>query len=426
MKTDVLVVGGGLAGAAAALAARARGRTVHLVRRGPGLTALGSGALEVAPDTGGGRRPVTACVETLARRSGHPYAVVGPEGRAQLPAAVAALAEALGAVRHVLSAYDGAAPNHLLPTPAGALREAAVAEASMVGLGLGGAERVRVGVVDLVRVASVDPALVLRGLAAAPGAVEVEGIEAAWPGDEDAPLFGPADLGRRLDDAAGRAALAEALRPGVDAGKPTHLLLPPIAGTAGADEVVRGLGESLGCRVIEGLGGEASLPGLRLHRALEAACAAAGVEVRIGTVAADGDALVLTEGRGDPEAVDAAATILATGRYLGGGVTRHGRFAEPVLGLPIFAGARWLRDDVLEHLTRDDPFAPQAPFAAGIRVDGHLRPLGPDGRPVRENLFAAGSLLGGYDGPRDRCGGGVAVLTGHLAGRLAAGEEIDR
>jgi glycerol-3-phosphate dehydrogenase subunit B len=50
LEADVLVVGGGLAGALAALSARAAGARVALVRRGPGATALSSGALSVADD----------------------------------------------------------------------------------------------------------------------------------------------------------------------------------------------------------------------------------------------------------------------------------------------------------------------------------------------------------------------------------------
>ncbi|HEX2165774.1 MAG TPA: FAD-binding protein, partial [Longimicrobiales bacterium] len=46
---DVVVIGGGAAGAAAALSAAGAGARVALVRRGPGAAALGSGAWHDAP-----------------------------------------------------------------------------------------------------------------------------------------------------------------------------------------------------------------------------------------------------------------------------------------------------------------------------------------------------------------------------------------
>ena len=44
---NVLVIGGGMAGAAAALTARAAGASVQLISRGPGASALSSGAADI-------------------------------------------------------------------------------------------------------------------------------------------------------------------------------------------------------------------------------------------------------------------------------------------------------------------------------------------------------------------------------------------
>jgi glycerol-3-phosphate dehydrogenase subunit B len=85
LDADVLVVGGGMAGGIAALAARAAGARVALVRRSPGATALSSGAISVAPDLGGlpgeplasRRGPLDAAIRLAAAWPDHPYALAG-------------------------------------------------------------------------------------------------------------------------------------------------------------------------------------------------------------------------------------------------------------------------------------------------------------------------------------------------------------
>ena len=57
----------------------------------------------------------------------------------------------------------------------------------------------------------------------------------------------------------------------------------------------------------------------------------------------------------------------------------------------------------------------------GLRVDARLRPLDERGRPVHPRLLAAGAVLGGHEQATDGTGLGVAILTGWLAGRAAAG-----
>lgn len=429
MKTDVLVVGGGVAGAMAALAARELGREVWMAARAPGATALSSGGFEVAPDPGAGPgspfgrgRTVTECIEAIAgARPSHPYARVGAAGRARMGDAFRLLAEHLRRADLSLSAYEGSRPNHYLPGPMGRLRAVAVAEASQAKLDLT-SKKTRVAVLELTRVAAADGALVAASLAALPGLADrVRLVRADWPSGDDAPFLLPADLGRLLDEPGQRAALVAAIQPALGKPRPTHLLIPAIAGTHQASRVASELGRALSIEVVEALGGEASLPGLRLHRALGQALESAGVHVDRIRVQPDGGELTLARGNAG-EGIAASATVLATGRFIGGGLARRGTLRETVLGAPVVAGGRPLQADVVTHLTRADPFEPQPVFEAGIAVDAALRPADLDGRPIEDNVLAAGSVIGGYDPVRDGTGLGVAVLTGYLAGRRAAGE----
>jgi glycerol-3-phosphate dehydrogenase subunit B len=176
--------------------------------------------------------------------------------------------------------------------------------------------------------------------------------------------------------------------------------------------------------VAEGLSDLPSVPGLRLDAALLAALASAGVELVTGAPAAPIrlDDPIQVAGL----EISARAWVLATGRFAGGGVVRHRGLREPLLGLPILAAEGGqagvhLADRPAATLTHRDRRIDQPLLSAGIQVDSSLRPLGEDGEPVHERLFAAGALIGGHEQAIDGTGLGLAILTGWLAGRSAAG-----
>ena len=116
MAVDVLVIGGGMAGAAAALAARAAGASVQLITRGPGATALSSGAADIAAVED---LPLREAARALARRPGHPYAL--------LPDLEAAIGDALRLLRAL--GYTGEGDRNLwLLSPLGCPKPAAMAQ----------------------------------------------------------------------------------------------------------------------------------------------------------------------------------------------------------------------------------------------------------------------------------------------------------
>ncbi len=180
----------------------------------------------------------------------------------------------------------------------------------------------------------------------------------------------------------------------------------------------------VGLPVAETLSDVPSVPGLRLQRAIDARLAAAGVEVVVADLAAapePGTALVLA-GR----EVRAPAWVLATGRFVGGGIARRGVLAEPTLRLAVQAAQGreagvHLAVRPAASLTVRDRRWPQPLLSAGLRVDSVLRPLDAGGRPIDPRLFAAGAVIGGHEQATDGTGLGVAILTGFLAGRAAAG-----
>ena len=126
----------------------------------------------------------------------------------------------------------------------------------------------------------------------------------------------------------------------------------------------------------------------------------------------------VTSARASGRAFRADAFVLATGRYIGGGLRAGRTTTESLFGLGVFheglaAASLGTR---LQHLKYLDP---REEMRMGVMTDRRLRPLLEDGSVPYTNLYAAGSMLGGYDysGP---CGFGVPILTGWLAGRNAA------
>jgi glycerol-3-phosphate dehydrogenase subunit B len=199
-------------------------------------------------------------------------------------------------------------------------------------------------------------------------------------------------------------------------------LLPPVLGLDPAARAAARILARAGVPVAETLSDVPSVPGLRLWRALEERLVAAGVRVVQAELAA-------APAPGEPVhagdvAIRAPAWVLATGRFVGGGIARRGVLAEPALRLAVQAAEGreagvHLAVRPAASLTSRDRRRPQPILSAGLRVDRALRPLDERGRPVHPRLHAAGAVLGGHEQATDGTGLGVAILTGFLAGLAA-------
>ncbi len=422
LEADVLVIGGGMAGTIAALAARAAGARVVAVRRSPGATALSSGAISVAPHRpahpdeplAARRGPIDAARALAAARPDHPYALLGVE------ALEAALAFAARELEPLLA--PPLDRSRVLATAFGSAVSAALCQRSMEAGDLL-AVRGTLAVAGFAGHLAFDAELVAAGLeryvargGPAPRAVRVE-----LPGIVS-PLARPHELARALEAPGAAEALGDALR-GALPPAARAALLPPVLGLDPAARVAERVAKTAGVPVGETLSDVPSVPGVRLQRALEDRLRDAGVV----TVTAE-----ITAGWAVPgEPVDAGGTkiraatwVLATGRFVGGGIARRGTLVEPALRLPVQAtegreSGVHLAVRPASSLTVRDRRSPQPLLSAGLRVDEALRPLDERGRPVHPRLHAAGAVVGGHEQATDGTGLGVAILTGWLAARAA-------
>ena len=372
--TSVLVIGGGIAGYCAALAARRDGAEVTVVARAPGASALYAGGMEVVDDLDA----------ILAQQRHHPFTRLALDSvrlASELDTAIHTLQIALEKdglkfegtwrTRGLYSDIHGLArPANLVPSTvaAGELR-------ALAGR--------RVAVVGVKEVGDYDAASTAQALK------ELHNVDAV-PEEVSIPDL---PIAASLTDLYGRRA------PQLAHNRSTAIAYPPGFTNLPPDG-------------FELLSAPPSPHGWRLQQA-----------IALGTQKGHVNSFESARGRiinarVGARTIRADAFVLATGRHVGGGLVGGHMTAEPLLKLGVLHdGQAVTRTGTrLQHLQYLDP---AEELKSGVSTDERLHPLDDEGQVEYQNLYAAGALLGGYEysGP---CGFGVPILTGWLAGRFAA------
>lgn len=446
IEDDVLVIGGGLAGATAALSAAEHDVRVRLVsykqstlRHASGLIdVLGYEPTAVAGTAGeqagsGSAAPLVDPFEAIpSLPEGHPYERVGLE----------AIRDSLLFFDSIVGdAYAGehTDSNALIPTHGGTVKPTA-RYPTMTAPGIASDPRATL-LVGFETLPDFDAPLAASHLRAAGVPFESRGVTLSFPGIErdDAKITRYAHILERDEpvdtgagEARGRAALAHAI--GAELDGEARVGLPAILGNDHAATVRRDLAERLGVDVFEVPMGPPSLPGIRLEELLYDALDEAGVRVTTGVPvvnfeSVDAGGATVSRGQIDHVLVDrkrkqvpysADQYVLATGGLVGKGVqSDRERVYEPIFDCHV------PHDEDRYDWFVDEAFG-EHPFARfGLAVDRTLRPLGADGEREFSNLRAAGGVLGGFDAAAEKSGGGVSLATGYAAG-AAAGEEAGR
>ena len=426
IESDVLVIGGGLAGLTAALSASEEGSHVRLLSYKQSTLRNASGLIDIlgyAPD---GERPLTdpyAVIPDLPED--HPYRTVGVER----------IREAMGLFDDAVPAYSGehTKRNALVTTHVGTVKPTARYPASMTAA-LASDDRgmLLVGFDSLV---DFDAPLAAATLQKSGVPFSVRGVTVEFPGNlrADAKITRYAKL--LESDETTRKRLAAAVQSHLD-GEP-RVGFPAVLGDTQTERVREELADALGTAVFEVPMSPPSLPGIRLEERLFSALSETGASIETGNpvVAYDGSdgggtgndgssgsdriECVSVEKNGAKIPYSAEEYVLATGGLVGKGVnSNRERVYEPIFDCPIQRSENrydWFDDAVFG----DHPFA-----RFGVHTDETLRPVDHRENVVFENLRAAGSVLGGYDFAAEKSGSGVSIATGYMAGMTAAQEAL--
>ncbi len=413
IRDDVVVVGGGIAGSMAALAAADSGAQVRLVSHKKSTLRQASGLVDVlgAVDDDAPISDPFAAVDRLP--DDHPYRIVGVEG-----------------VREGLRRFDDVVGdeylgshtdrNALVPTHGGTIKPTARYPVSVApGLASAAEDTMIVGFRGLT---DFDPVAAADHLAAAGVPFDVDGAVVDFPirfrDDARTTRFAQA-LDKDQDDVRDR--LAEAVAAELDGHD--RVGFPAMLGDDHGSAVRSHLEDRLGAAVFQIPTGPPSLLGMQLEDLLIDALERARVRLSTGNPAVgyetdDGELTAVTvDRRGQQVPYHADEFVLATGGLVGKGIDSD---RESVVE-PLF-------DCHVPHPTdryewsEPEAFGDHAFARFGVVPDDDLRPTDAGGDPHFPNLRAAGGVVGGADVAREKPAAGVSIATGTCAGRRA-GEE---
>lgn len=411
MRADVVVVGAGPAGLASATRLAEAGRQVRLMARGNGFTHWGAGAVDVLARTGD--QPVERPLDAVADLpGGHPYRLVG----------ATALRDGLEWFRRFaagagLEHAGDPAVNRFQVTALGTLRTTCLLPAPTAAALQG-----PVAVLGFTGFRDFSPALCAAGLRRRIGwtdGLKVTAATVELPPWSHGRYFTAVELARAFDDQGFRARLAPALARAANGAEVA--VVPAVLGLRGGHAPWADLEYRCGLRLLEAAIPPPSVPGLRLFNAYRERLVGLGVRWQFGFpaigVERDGDRVtaVRSEGASREVVTECEDLVLATGGVAGHGVEarRDGSLVEVVAGLPV-AGFSDRTAFLAERFLGDHPLG-----SAGVRVDGELRPVGPDG-PLFSNVRCVGGLLADHDPTVEGSREGVALATAARVAELLA------
>ena len=398
--SDVIIIGGGLAGLMAASVAANRRQKVTVLTYGSGSLPLASGAIDFL-----NTESPEAAIKNLPAH--HPYKKIGVKN----------IDTAAKFFCHITSQanliYNGKISAQIpIVTAVGTLKYSSLVPESMNATKLKSKKKIFVANV--------------KGLKDFYASMLVDNLKKYFPDKtfEIAPLdlnlMGGRDitcLSAAQILTGNEKILADGLKK-LNATEDDAIIIPPILGLEG--NISRAEVKSqIRADIIETTCLPPSPPGIRLQRALMKYLQKSGVRFHENSKVIHGTAegkkitgVIIGSGIRE-KFFPAKKIILATGGFYSGGLTMRefDNPKEPIFDLPVFfpTGAEnWSN----ENLFGDKP---QGFSMTGIFTNDNLNPVDENGKVLYENLHVIGANLGGVDFIHEHSAGGVAISSAHKA-----------
>lgn len=443
---DVVVIGCGAAGLMSAYGIAMRDISVLVVSRGLGATVMSSGTIDLMGYSPSGalvENPLDAIGKIAEKFPQHPYGVLGGgfevDSDERKKNAMLRVKEALSELLSIgvgVKYVGDLNRNVFVTNPLGTLKPTALYQISMKNGVLESLSDKSIHIIGIKGYPDFDASFYAKSLTYFAKILKinlknVKSMMISLPTFENKHNILAINIARLLEKEDYLSSFAKTIFNNLK-GKHTDIIgFPAVLGLENTKNIIKRLEEQLGSQVFEIPSLPPSVPGLRLQQKLERATSRyngakiiKGIEVlrihkRNGMI----EKIEIGMERRREE-IRCSAVVLATGGFMGGGLKEYeGEIVEGIFGLPVCdQRGKFLEGAKVLKLLREDLFSRDGHpvFAVGVKVDNMFRPVGLDGVPVCENLFAAGAILSGYNRVSEKSGLGVAISTGYFAGKIAA------
>lgn len=417
--TDVLVIGSGLAGLTAALAAAGSGCKTSVLCEGMGNLSISGSCIDfLGYDTDGNYlNDPWQGLANLPKE--HPYSLLGKEFLQKIFDKFAGVMKEQGMEFRTAQNSSREPVNIRIPTIMGTLKPTYLFPADFDPQILENSHKILV--IGISGFRDCKPRLIIEQLRRYPGWEEKEysSLVLPPPFKEKGRSLNALDIARATDRIHGREWLLASI---AGRGRDFDIaLLPPILGARPTSSVKEEAAQTLGCPVIEMQCLPPAVAGMRLRAALMDKLYSLGVSFYENAQVTGAN---IQNGKCEGVKVDATGRevihqaksyVIATGGIIGGGIILgEGTAKEAIFGLALPVPPN------VDDWSEPEIFGSHFITGMGVPVNSEMRPLIPiDGKNL-ENVFFAGRTIGGYDYASEKSGHGVALATGWKAGEMAA------
>lgn len=413
MKYDVIIIGGGLAGLTCGIALQQKGKSCLIVSSGQNAMHFFSGAAGLLTNLEDGT-PIENPLEGIKNLSAqHPYSIIGTDRSAKYLSTIKDFLAASG-----IATKGTADKNGLMLTPAGNFKRASIV---LDDFDLINEEdsifKDKSLIVNIAGYLDFNTSFIAEGIEKKGGkcrisAVRLEELERVRKSPSE---MRSVNIAKLMDNAEIRHKFVSELKKLIKDEK--TVILPAVFGLTD-DSAVREIRNAVSeAKIVFAGTMPPSVPGIRTQAALKNRFTALGGTILNGDTVTEavidkGNVSYLRTNNLEEIRLEADSYVLATGSFFSKGLwATPDKVQETLMDLDVHyteGRASWYSEDF---------FGNHSYLGFGVKTDSSLHPS-KNGSAIG-NLYAIGSVLGGYDPIKEGSGAGVAMATA-----LAAADEI--